>query len=257
MIPADIAPARIQTALATSRFGRSLDVRLSTGSTNDDARAALAAGAADGHVVLADSQRAGRGARGHTWDSPPGVDLYLSIAARIATQIARLPPLTLAVGLGVARACEEWVEEVEIKWPNDVRVDDRKCAGVLVESVSVGARVDGVVIGIGLDVNRERWPEELEGLATSLARVRGRPLDRGEVFARVLARVEEEVDRFIEHGPSAIVPGVERRLAWRGREVECDASRGTLLGIRSDGALRLGTSRGEKIVRSGSLRLGD
>jgi len=239
---------RIAARLTTRRLGRSLDVRAETGSTNDDARAAE--GVPDGHVILADAQTAGRGSHGRRWSSPGGTDLYFSVVLRDGLRASRLPPLTLAVGLGVARACDAVTEEhFTIKWPNDVRHGERKCAGILVESVSLGARVDRVVIGVGLDVNREGFGE-LEEVATSLRRVTGAPLDREAVFAETLACVEEEIDRFIRVGPAAIVPRVQERLAWRGESVACDGARGTLDGLREDGALIIG---GEPVV-AGTLR---
>ncbi len=242
--------ARIARRLATRRFGRSLDVRAVTGSTNDDAREAR--GVPDGHVVLADRQRAGRGSRGRQWSSPGGTDLYFSILlTSTGLSPAGLPPLTLAVGLGVALACEPLVDErIELKWPNDVRHGERKCAGILVEAVSVGARLDRVIIGVGLDVNRASFGADLDGVATSLSRIAGRELDREEVFVQVLERVEVEVDRFVERGVGAIVPRVEARLAWRGEAVVCDGVRGTLRGLREDGALLIG----ERAVLSGTLR---
>lgn len=252
--PADLAPARI--ALETDRYGRSLDVRAETGSTNDDARRAAAEGAPDGHVVVADRQSRGRGAHGRRWDSPGGTDLYLSIIARLPLPPSRLPPLTLAVGLGVARAVATLVPKapVELKWPNDVLLDGRKVSGVLVESVSTGSTVDSAVLGIGLDVNRERFAPELEELATSMRRVAGAPFDRARVLAVLLGCVERQVDRFVQQGPRAVVAGVEARLAWRGEAVRCGDVAGQLVGLRDDGALRIRTAAGERAVVAGRLR---
>jgi len=242
--------ARIATLLETRKFGRSLDVRESTGSTNDDARDA--AGVPDGHVILADHQSAGRGSRGRAWSSPAGTDLYFSIVLlSTGLEPAALPPLTLAVGLGVALGSEPFTgQALGIKWPNDVRAGDHKCAGILVESVSVGSRLSRVVIGIGIDVNRDDFGD-LDPIATSLSKVAGHPLDRERVFASVLASVEEETDRFIERGPTAIVPRVEERLVWRGRNVACNGVRGVLGGLRPDGALLIGGTP----VLSGTLGL--
>ncbi|MCA9609433.1 MAG: biotin--[acetyl-CoA-carboxylase] ligase [Myxococcales bacterium] len=245
--------ARIASLLGTERFGRSLDVRDRTGSTNDDAREAE--GVPDGHVIIADAQDAGRGARGRTWESPGGTDLYFSIVlTRAGLDPARLPPLTLAVGLGVAEACGAHLgAPLRIKWPNDVVHEDRKLAGILVESVSVGARLERVIIGVGIDVNREDFGA-LTGVATSMARIADEPLDREAVLAAALEGIEREADRFLAHGPASIVPRVEERLAWVGLEVSCDDVRGTLLGLRADGALRVRTPGGERTLVSGTLR---
>src|SRR5689334_18189002 len=101
---AEIAAERVLPQLRTVRYGRSLRVLATTDSTNDDAHEDAARGALDGHVVVADAQRSGRGSHGRTWASPAGTDLYLSIVARPELSLNELPPLTLAVGLAVAEA---------------------------------------------------------------------------------------------------------------------------------------------------------
>lgn len=250
----ELSPARVAARLSTIRYGRSLDVRAETGSTNDDAREAAAEGAPDGHVVVADRQRAGRGARGRSWDSPGGTDLYVSIVARVPLSPARLPPLTLAVGLGVAEAVRASAPDadVDIKWPNDVRLGGRKCAGILIETVSSGGRIESAVIGIGLDVNRREFDPGLE--ASSLALAIGRSLDRADVLAAVLGRVEAEVDRFVARGPGDVVARVAPRLAWRGERVRVDELEGELLGLAADGALALRIDGETRTVRAGTLR---
>ncbi|GAB5550040.1 MAG: biotin--[acetyl-CoA-carboxylase] ligase [Sandaracinaceae bacterium] len=246
----------IARRLTTVRYGRSLDVRAETGSTNDDAREAAGAGAADGHVVVADRQSRGRGARGRVWASPGGTDLYFSIVARLPLTPAQLPPLTLAVGLGVARAAEATLPDrsVSVKWPNDVLIEGKKHAGILVESVSLGSRIDSAIIGVGVDVNRADFGE-LGPIATSWRAETGQTFDRAQALATLLSSIEAEVDRFVRLGPRPVASAVEDRLAFRGRRVRCDALEGELLGLREDGALRLRTSGGERAVTSGSLRL--
>jgi BirA family biotin operon repressor/biotin-[acetyl-CoA-carboxylase] ligase len=224
------------------RYGRSLEHKGRTGSTNDDARAAAERGVPDGHVVVADAQDAGRGSHGRTWASPPGTDLYLSIVARVPLEPARIPPLTLAVGLGVARAIDELAfTRASIKWPNDVWIGDSKCAGILVETSSTGAQGGAVIIGIGVNVNRRVFPPELEGIATSLllARGHGADLDREAVMALVLGRVEAEVDRYVAEGVAAITPDVDARLLWRGESVSAGEQRGRLRGLAPGGGVLL------------------
>src|SRR5690606_30351397 len=114
--------------------------------------------------------------------------------------------------------------------------------------------VVSTIIGIGLDVNRERFSPELEGLATSLFAATGSRLDRSLVLASVLTTVEEEVDRFVAFGAGPIVAAVDARLAWRGARVRVGDEEGVLLGLAKDGALRVATERGERPLRSGTLR---
>jgi len=258
----ELTPERILPALTTARYGRSLRALASTGSTNDDARADGAAGAASGHLVLADAQTGGRGSNGRSWQSPEGLDLYLSIVDRPPLAMAQLPPLTLAVGLGVASAVERLLGEgirCEVKWPNDVLLDGKKCAGILVEATTLGSAVELVVIGIGLNVNRLSFPDALASNATSLRATRPdqAPFDRLAVLATLLAAVEHEVDRFVAAGPAAVAHALAPRLAFVGRQVRCGDVEGILRGVSDGGALRLQTSQGLRELHAGRLTLLD
>ncbi len=242
-----------------SAYGASRDVRAITGSTSDDARIAAEAGAPSGHVVVADAQTAGRGSRGRAWSSPPGDDLYFSIVERAELKDERRACVTLAVGLGVAEAIErETGVGARVKWPNDVwlgagEADARKCAGILVESSSVGARLGPLIIGVGGGVNRMEWGE-LAGAATSMrgAMAPGAPrLDRERVLDALLARIEARVRELERSGPEPIVTALHARLLWRGARVRIDEREGVLEGIAKDGALLVGGAR----FLAGDLRL--
>lgn len=250
-------PARCSALLTTERLGRSLVALPETDSTMDDARAAADDGAPEGHVILADQQRRGRGSHGRAWSSPPGSDLYFSVVLRPALSLADLPPLTLAVGLAIADALGQAAPhaDVRIKWPNDVFVDGKKCAGVLVETRSVGLDPAAVIVGIGVNVNRLAFDPELAGESTSLALATGQPLDREALLASILLRLEQRVTRFVAHGAAVVVGAVEERLLYRGQRVAIDEQRGTLLGVDTDGALRLRAETGGTVrVLSGRLR---
>ena len=257
---AELERARAVLAVRAGHYGRSLELRAETGSTNDDARAAADAGAARGHVVVADAQRSGRGARGSAWSSPAGTDLYVSIVERLELAPRALSVLTLAVGLGVRDACAHLLAgrdlEARVKWPNDVRLGERKCAGVLVESSSIGERLGPIVIGIGLDVNRATWAPELRGLATSLREASGDvPLDRSVVLVALLESVEARVEQLVREGPDVIVRELRRHLALVGREVRVDTTEGVLEGVDDDGALLVRLVDGTLAhLRSGTLR---
>jgi BirA family biotin operon repressor/biotin-[acetyl-CoA-carboxylase] ligase len=257
----------VQAELGTRRFGRSLEIRELTGSTNDDARAAANEGAADGHVVVADAQDKGRGAHGRSWLSPPGKDLYLSIVAKLDVPLAELALLTLAVGAGVADAVELLAPRVtaQIKWPNDVWIDGHKIAGILVESASLGERALPVIIGIGLNVNRETFPGDLDGSsprgterfdtpATSLRLAGGAVLARPKALAVLLQRVEHWVDRFAGGERGALIEVVNQRLALRGQRARCDELSGVVEGVASSGALQLRVDGQLRELYAGTLR---
>ncbi len=251
----DLEPDRLRAKL-TGEWGTSLDVRERTVSTMDDARAAAAEGAPEGHVVLADSQTKGRGAHGRSWVSPPGSDLYFSIVTRPRVEPSSISLVTLAAGLGVADAVAGFLPapSVQVKWPNDIWIGRRKCAGILVESRTLGSRIESLVVGIGINVNRIEWPAELDGIATSLRVERdGRDCDRAEVFASVLSCAEQWVTRLAELGPSVVVQALEPRLALVGERVSWEDGRGVFVGVDPDGAARVRTSNGVRSLHAASI----
>ncbi|HET8932882.1 MAG TPA: biotin--[acetyl-CoA-carboxylase] ligase [Polyangiales bacterium] len=251
---------RLAKQLQTQRYGRSIAYRALTASTNDDAREARSAGAEPGHVVVADAQSAGRGSRGRVWSSPSGTDLYLSIVDRLPLALAELPPLTLAVGLGVADAVDQLLAgssapRAEVKWPNDVQIAGKKCAGILVEASTGLPGGDAVVIGIGLNVNRTEFPAELEGAATSLRLSHGDAelFDRSHALQVLLECVEERVDGFVHRGAAATVQALLPRLALLGQPARCDDVEGVVRGVEPTGALLFETGRGVERVVAGRL----
>jgi BirA family biotin operon repressor/biotin-[acetyl-CoA-carboxylase] ligase len=251
----DLDPERIAEMLTTGRYGRSLTIIAETESTNDDARRAVRSGAPDGHTIVADAQRRGRGSHGRTWLSPPGVDLYVSILARLDMEISSLPPLTLAVGLAVADTVTQLSQvSAQVKWPNDVWIEGRKVAGALVETSSSGDQAEPVVIGIGLNVNRREFPAELDTPATSLSLAAGTVLDRSRVLACLLGHVEAWVDRFASEGPEPIAAAVNERLSLRGTLCRCDSVQGIVEGVHPRGSLLLRDSDGVREVYAGTLR---
>lgn len=248
--------AAIEAHLQTNRYARSLTVCLSTPSTNDDAKIAASA-AARGHVIVADTQTKGRGAHGRVWESPAGTDLYFSIIDRVEVAAHRLPALTLAVGLGVAESVEDMTQaKALVKWPNDVWLNDKKCAGILVESTSTGASLGPVVIGVGINVNRRAWNDELAPIATSLHDASGsREYIREHVLCSLLKSIETRVDEFVELGAAHIVSALQSRLALRGERVTVEGyGEGILDALMPDGTLRLITVDGPRIAVAGTLR---
>ncbi|MCA9578845.1 MAG: biotin--[acetyl-CoA-carboxylase] ligase, partial [Myxococcales bacterium] len=241
---------RCREALDTERYGRSLTALSATESTMDDARAAAEQGAPDGHVVVADHQRNGRGSHGRAWSSPAGTDLYFSLVLRPTLTLSDLPPLTLAVGLAVAQTLEALLNgssgqhRVHIKWPNDVFVDEKKCAGILVETRSIGAAPAAVIVGVGVNVNRLGFEPELASASTSLALALGAAYPREPLLAQVLGALERQVTRFSVSGPAGIAADVDARLLHRGETVRVDDVRGTLTGVSPEGALCVTDERG-------------
>lgn len=253
----DLDQARISALLTTSELGRTLELKESTASTNDDARRAASAGAAHGHVIVADAQTRGRGSRGRDWLSPRGTDLYVSVVAKLPLAPAELPPLTLTVGLAVAEALDESLGgalKAQVKWPNDVWVGRKKLAGVLVESASLGERLEPLVIGVGVNVNRTAFPGELADSASSLSLATGKPHDRSMVLARLLVQLELWLLRFVNEGPAPVLAALSERLALLGEHATCDDMRGVVEGLHRTGALLLRDDAGLHLCTTGTLR---
>ena len=145
------------------------------------------AGCEPGTVVIADEQTAGQGRHGRRWHSEPNSGLYVSIVLRPELQSESLPVLTLALGLAVAEAVGEVTGlTCDLRWPNDVMLESRKLAGILVQLINAAA-----VAGIGVNVNHARFPPEIAAEATSLRIVSNRRHSREHLLVAVLDAVEQ------------------------------------------------------------------
>lgn len=236
-------------------LGRPLAYRAVTGSTNDDAMAAARTGAPHGSTFVADEQTSGRGRRGRRWRATPGDNLMFSVLLRPDLPLERLTALTLAVGLAVRNAVAPRVtSRVLVKWPNDVLVDQKKLAGVLVESQLSGGALSAVVVGVGLNVAMRELPDEIRNSATSLALCGARDLDRETLLVDLLAALADRVQRYEREGLDPMLEELSRHDALRGARVLVDGSAGTARGIDRDGALVVEDEAGaRRRVLSGTI----
>jgi len=218
-----------------------------TDSTNSRARELAEAGAPGGTVVTAAEQTAGRGRQGRSWTAPAGGALLYSAIVRPLERRHGLLPLAAAVA-----ACEaaEALEEVEcvIKWPNDIWVDGRKLAGILIEA----RPQDGwAVIGVGLNlaIAAEEFPAELRETATSLTSVPTAEAAR--------SALDERLGDWVDAEPDAVLPAWEERDALRGREVSWEAGSGIADGVSATGDLLVLTAGGDRVaLGAGEVHLG-
>ncbi|ADB30544.1 biotin/acetyl-CoA-carboxylase ligase [Kribbella flavida DSM 17836] len=234
-----------------------VDVLTETPSTNAVVAAAAASGAPEGLVVTAEYQSSGRGRLGRTWTTPPRSALLTSVLLRPATVPAvRWPWLGLLVPLAVASAVRRVAEiPAQVKWPNDVLVEDRKLAGILLE------RVDGpaVIVGMGLNVTL-RADERPHAAATSLALEGAATTDRATVLAATLrelaTRYQEWVDA--DGDPAVVLPDYQELSATFGRRVRVELPdgrflEGTASGLDTDGRLVLDTADGPRPLAAGDV----
>jgi len=222
-------------------------------------------GAAEGTVVLAEAQTAGRGRHGSEWFSPEAANLYVSVLFRPRIAPRELPRFAPIASLALAEAV--WLESAPalIKWPNDVLVCGRKLGGVLVEAPIVGDQLAYVVLGIGVNLNVER-AELTAGLgpvakdAVSLQEIVGHEVDRNLFTADLLNRLEKWQHTFLTRGPSAVCAAWQARDVLKGRRVEVSTAggvyQGCCRGIQPDGSLMVEDDQGHAhSIVAGAVRV--
>ena len=155
-------------------------------STNAEARRLSVEGAESGLVVTAKKQTAGKGRRGRSWESPADENLYFSILLRPSLEPEKAPMLTLVMAYSVAKSLQKEDIQVLIKWPNDLVCSGKKVCGILTEMNLSGTQVEDVIVGVGLNVNTMKFPDELEDKATSLRKETLRELECGELLQLIL-----------------------------------------------------------------------
>ncbi len=224
------------------------------GSTNDVAKDWLADGAPDCAVVIADEQLAGRGRRHRRlWHNPPGVALALSTILRPKADC--LPRVTMLGGLAVCELAEGLgCGDIGIKWHNDVQIAGKKVSGILTEAFWSGEQLQGVVLGIGVNVRVDFTGTALENTAISLETALGNRLSRVQLASQLMERIcywYRNIDS------DALFDAWRGRLNMLNRRVVANGVAGTALDVRSDGALLLLDDAGQRhVIYAGDLALG-
>jgi BirA family biotin operon repressor/biotin-[acetyl-CoA-carboxylase] ligase len=238
--PLDASAVERGLAARSASLGAPLSIVDVTTSTNDDARAAAERGAPHGATFIAERQTAGRGRGGREWYSPDRENVYLSIIARPGASTT-ISTFSLAVGIAVAESLERLLAPVQrrvaIKWPNDVFVDGRKIAGILIEGQVRGARTPFVVVGVGVNVNTASFPDAISASATSLRVLGRKEFDRNEIAAELIDAIGRALGLFEDAGLEPFLERLRDRDALRGQRVEIDAVRGIAVGIDREGGL--------------------
>jgi len=231
----------------------------SLGSTNDQLKAMT--GAPEFTCVVADEQTAGRGRRARAWHSSPGDGLYLSVLLLPRTDSpSKIPLISLLAAIAVAETMiERGVANVDIKWPNDVLVNDRKVSGILAEAVSEGPESLRLVLGVGVNLNHQSFPPELSETAASLAIETGERVAVEEFRDQLL----DKIARWYEHwrrDESMLIVNRWQRLSTYARDkqvaVTLDDEKiiGVTDGVTETGALRLVVDSGEvKTILAGEV----
>lgn len=247
-----VTEEKITPFLETKWAGRHLVCFVETDSTNVRIRQLSREGAPHGTVAVAGAQTEGRGRRGRIWQSPPDSGIYMSILLRPDIDPDRAPMLTLAAACSTAGALDRWKKgaSVQIKWPNDIIINGRKVAGILTEMNVRGGRIDYVAVGIGINVNRREFPEELQDKATSLYLEWGCPVQRAYVVASVINHLEADYETFMKtRDLSGLKEFYEGILVNKDRDVVICREQGSYpahaLGITKTGELLVRRAEGD------------
>lgn len=189
----------ILECLNTKWAGRDLYFYECTGSTNQDALHLLEKGAKEGVVAVAGSQEAGKGRRGRAWQSPPDVNVYMTLGLRPEYAPDLAPMVTLVMAMAVVSAIEDCCAlQCLIKWPNDVVIKGKKVCGILTEMTLQAGKAPHVVVGVGINVNEGDFPEELQQIATSLYLESGDEVCRSLLIAKTMEYFEYYYERFLQ-----------------------------------------------------------
>ena len=211
-----------------------------------DAAALAARGLPHGTVVVAEEQTGGIGRHGHSWHSARGTGLYISIVLRLP---AALPVLTLALGLAAQRAIDDLTGvTTDIRWPNDLMLNEKKLAGIMIQASESGA----VIAGLGINVNQPEFPEDIRDVATSLRIETGREQDKDQILERIVA----ECLRYAAFSRTEILRQFEEHSTWvRGKAVEVEGKvRGVTAGLDEEGFLLVSTETGIERILAGGVR---
>jgi len=234
----------IKKRLEAKRLGGKVHYFAELGSTNVHARMLAEQGAAEGEIVIAEAQTHGRGRLGRRWESPPGVNLYLSVILRPRLMPVHAPQITLMAAVALAETVAPLIKQAPvIKWPNDILVNGKKLAGVLSEAACDPQRIDHVILGIGLNVNYQvtLMSPEIRQRATSVADLTGGPIDRETVTVRLIHNLDRCYGELDEYGFEALRSRWDTFFGLRGRRVRIengeDVVIGCALGIDRIGAL--------------------
>jgi BirA family biotin operon repressor/biotin-[acetyl-CoA-carboxylase] ligase len=221
-MPFDLARVRAELA------GRRVEWFASIDSTMTVASRLAGEGCASGTIVVADEQTAGIGRHGRSWHSEPGAGLYTSIVLRLPLTPDQIPLLMLALGLAARQAIAEVSGlDPDLRWPNDVLLGGRKCAGIL-------AQMEGsaVIAGIGINVNHGSFPAEIAALATSLRLAGSRRVAREDLLLALVNAVEH-FSAILASGGAAEIRGHFTRASSyaRGLRVRVEQDGGVLHGV--------------------------
>lgn len=229
-------------------------------STNTKAQELAEKGYPSGTLVVADKQESGKGRRGRSWVSPYGTGIFMTLMIKPDINPNNASMLTLVAALAVAKAITSVTgEEALIKWPNDIVVNGKKVCGILTEMNAQFDYINHIVVGIGINVHNESFPEEISQMASSLMiEAGGKRFHRAQIIAETMSYFEQYYDTFLKtQDLSALVREYDELLVNRNKSVRVldpkEPFDGKAMGITPKGELIVETWESRKLVSSGEV----
>lgn len=229
-------------------------------STNTKAQELAEKGYPSGTLVVADKQESGKGRRGRSWVSPSGTGIFMTLMIKPDINPNNASMLTLVAALAVAKAITSVTgEEAMIKWPNDIVVNGKKVCGILTEMNAQFDYINHIVVGIGINVHNESFPEEISQMASSLMiEAGGKRFHRAQIIAETMSYFEQYYDTFLKtQDLSALVREYDELLVNRNKSVRVLDPKGPFdgkaMGITPKGELIVDTWESRKLVSSGEV----
>jgi BirA family transcriptional regulator, biotin operon repressor / biotin---[acetyl-CoA-carboxylase] ligase len=253
-VPDILTPDMLRQRLKGSLFGKRVYHFFKVDSTNRVALELGHAGEPEGAVVIAEEQTAGRGRAGRTWHSERASGIYVTVLLRPHLSPVQAPLLTMMAGLAAHAAIQAQTgAAVELKWPNDLLIKGKKLGGILTEMHAEPAQVRFVIVGMGINVNQEKFPADLGAIATSLRVETGRQESRLELLIRLLREFESSYTRFLAEGPSSVVDRFVAVSSYaRGKRVRVtngrDSFTGITAGLAPEGLLLVKRENGQVVT---------
>jgi BirA family transcriptional regulator, biotin operon repressor / biotin---[acetyl-CoA-carboxylase] ligase len=232
-VPDVLTPDLLRKRIKGKLFGKRFFHFFKTDSTNRVAMELGHAGEPEGAVVLAEEQTAGRGRAGRAWHSERGTGLYITLLLRPRLSPVQAPLLTMLAGISAHAAIQAQTGLApELKWPNDLLLNGKKIGGILTEMHAEPNQIKFVIVGIGINVNQEKFPAELSAIATSLRKETGRVWPRLELLARLLHEFESDYNRWMREGPSSVIESFQKISSFaNSRQVRVDSGNEVYFGI--------------------------
>ena len=229
-------------------------------STNIKAQELAEKGYQSGTLVVADKQESGKGRRGRSWVSPSGTGIFMTLMIKPDINPNNASMLTLVAALAVAKAITSVTgEKALIKWPNDIVVNGKKVCGILTEMNAQFDYINHIVVGIGINVHNESFPEEISQMASSLMiEAGGKRFHRAQIIAETMSYFEQYYDTFLKtQDLSALVREYDELLVNRNKSVRVldpkEPFDGKAMGITPKGELIVDTWESRKLVSSGEV----